>query len=293
MLPPRDWLYRIWLAPQEFSHFDDPAAWHAALRDARRTVTNHWLVWLAWLMLFPGVIAWGVRGGLALGRFCQLAPAPATALALAGGALAFLLVVNVTFVVGRRSIRRSLRASLRRRGIPMCVVCGYNLRNLPQRRCPECGHAFDAEGRPRDSAVDVPWITRAIHAVWARWLVRREHAAFPDIAAWHDAMSEARREGRGHWSLWMLIAAVFPGYIVCVSGLSLVFLRCGLEWIVLVSALIYLILFTVVAVYAWRRARRSLWRQLRAAGVPTCVSCGYSLCGLDSPRCPECGATRG
>src|SRR5688500_17127114 len=26
-----------------------------------------------------------------------------------------------------------------------CPLCGYDLRGLPENRCPECGHAFDPE----------------------------------------------------------------------------------------------------------------------------------------------------
>lgn len=36
--------------------------------------------------------------------------------------------------------------------------------------------------------------------------------------------------------------------------------------------------------------RRALRAELCDRGVPLCVSCGYDLRGLRSPRCPECGA---
>jgi hypothetical protein len=46
------------------------------------------------------------------------------------------------------------------------------------------------------------------------------------------------------------------------------------------------------------RKRLHRWHRLRRArqtdkGVGTCANCGYSLTGLDIPRCPECGALRG
>ncbi len=44
--------------------------------------------------------------------------------------------------VGRRRIRRSLRAQLNTHGVPTCMCCGYDLRGLDDTRCPECGVAF-------------------------------------------------------------------------------------------------------------------------------------------------------
>ena len=39
-----------------------------------------------------------------------------------------------------------------------------------------------------------------------------------------------------------------------------------------------------------RAIRRSLWRDLNNAGVPTCTRCGYDLRGSERVRCSECGA---
>ncbi len=39
-----------------------------------------------------------------------------------------------------------------------------------------------------------------------------------------------------------------------------------------------------------RAIRRSLWRDLNNAGVPTCTHCGYDLRGSERVRCSECGA---
>lgn len=44
---------------------------------------------------------------------------------------------------GRARTRRAIRMELARRGIPVCVQCGYDIRGLPENRCPECGEAFD------------------------------------------------------------------------------------------------------------------------------------------------------
>jgi len=38
-----------------------------------------------------------------------------------------------------------------------------------------------------------------------------------------------------------------------------------------------------------KRIRHSLRQQLRDAGIPVCIHCGYQLTGLPEARCPECG----
>jgi len=42
----------------------------------------------------------------------------------------------------RRHIRLALRRQLVDGGIPICLHCGYDTRNLPENRCPECGTEF-------------------------------------------------------------------------------------------------------------------------------------------------------
>jgi hypothetical protein len=38
-----------------------------------------------------------------------------------------------------RGTQRILRAELRRRGIPVCIRCGYQAGDIAAPRCPECG----------------------------------------------------------------------------------------------------------------------------------------------------------
>ena len=40
-----------------------------------------------------------------------------------------------------RHARRTLRSELRRRGIPICIACGYEGGTIDTPRCPECGVA--------------------------------------------------------------------------------------------------------------------------------------------------------
>lgn len=63
--------------------------------------------------------------------------------------LSILLAASVISFKMRRgsgslfSIRRSLRYQLVRKGIPICIHCGYDLRGQVQYNCPECGTGFD------------------------------------------------------------------------------------------------------------------------------------------------------
>jgi hypothetical protein len=43
----------------------------------------------------------------------------------------------------RSATRRALREELRKVGYDVCLYCGYDTRNLPEARCPECGRAFE------------------------------------------------------------------------------------------------------------------------------------------------------
>lgn len=47
------------------------------------------------------------------------------------------------FWLRRHRARRILRAHLIKRGVPICLHCGYDLRGQTDPRCPECGRPFD------------------------------------------------------------------------------------------------------------------------------------------------------
>ena len=49
-----------------------------------------------------------------------------------------LLLVQHSVLI-RPGVQRSLREQLRERGVPICVMCGYDLRTQSEGRCPECG----------------------------------------------------------------------------------------------------------------------------------------------------------
>ena len=49
----------------------------------------------------------------------------------------------VLTILRLRRMRRELRVELQKRGVPICIPCGYDLRGQSEARCPECGKPFD------------------------------------------------------------------------------------------------------------------------------------------------------
>ncbi|MEC9372892.1 MAG: hypothetical protein VYC34_03575 [Planctomycetota bacterium] len=62
---------------------------------------------------------------------------------LSAGFAALYFFCGAVFIasVHRRHTRRHIRMLLRKRGVAVCLRCGYDLRGLPEpdERCPECG----------------------------------------------------------------------------------------------------------------------------------------------------------
>lgn len=136
----------------------------------------------------------------------------------------------------------------------LCPACGYNLRGLTFRRCPECGGAFDLD---RLSRTDLPWAhRRAIGRARAYWHTvnmvtfrpRRlaEQMAYPlDGAAcrrfrlitvalaWLPVLFTAFYNGDGHArTRWILFDA--GGYSMAVT---LIAQFCALLTLVLITGL--------------------------------------------------------
>ena len=51
----------------------------------------------------------------------------------------YLISFGIAVWFTRRDIRRRLRAQLARKGVPICIPCGYNLTGNESGVCPECG----------------------------------------------------------------------------------------------------------------------------------------------------------
>ncbi len=66
----------------------------------------------------------------------------------------YLIGFGIAIWFTRRDIRRLLRAQLAKKGIPVCIPCGYDLTGNVSGTCPECGTAVDAsqhaDGLPTD-----------------------------------------------------------------------------------------------------------------------------------------------
>ena len=57
-----------------------------------------------------------------------------------GGIVLALIVVPAVFDgPKRRELREGVRRQLVLRGLPTCLVCGYDMRGLRGETCPECG----------------------------------------------------------------------------------------------------------------------------------------------------------
>ncbi len=129
------------------------------------------------------------------------------------GLFAILPAVEVALGIPRLHRRR------KRRKVGRCVRCDYDLRGLPEPRCPECGTPFDETA------------TRPQRLIWVR---RTDNAAFWGKAA---AMSGFAALVAGMWYLLDGVASrVLDG-----DWISYVSARTGLSEIVAISVIIALI----------------------------------------------------
>ncbi len=55
----------------------------------------------------------------------------------------YLIGFGIAIWFTRRDIRRRLRAQLAKKGIPVCIPCGYDLTGNISGTCPECGTAVE------------------------------------------------------------------------------------------------------------------------------------------------------
>lgn len=136
-----EWLWRTWLARDEYRLVDDDARWRAALRTARRKVSNHWVFWLFWLFAVPGVLNAATGFSLSLPIVGSVVR-PLAGLA-SGIVLVFMAMWGISFAC-RGIVRRHLRAALWSDGSRFCTRCGYDLRGQVVPRCPECGQSLEA-----------------------------------------------------------------------------------------------------------------------------------------------------
>ncbi len=110
--------------------------------DERSRIHAFWVVGIGFLCLWPFVVfpvlfmmGWGLLAdipilynGIPIAAFCAWP-------------MGILIPLVRTFRGAPRSARRKLRAILRRRGIPICLKCGYEGGDITAPKCPECGAA--------------------------------------------------------------------------------------------------------------------------------------------------------
>lgn len=136
--------WNAWLFP-ELSRFPDEASRRAASWEFQKRVgVINWRLGVVLLVAVP----FGLLTPMAVPYFRTYLPlqSPMGNVILGGALLGlvpgllFALFLNWSF---RKPLRRFLREKLNTLGIPTCVGCGYDTRDLSSPRCPECGRAFE------------------------------------------------------------------------------------------------------------------------------------------------------
>lgn len=126
----RNWKYRLF---PELDRFDDR-------RDAERA-----LIKARAISGLYSTVLWIVPIAVVIVLLTEFLLVPRD-LTWVGNALFWPTVVffpSVCLWLRRRRVRLALRRELVDRGIPICLHCGYDTRDLPENRCPECGQAFE------------------------------------------------------------------------------------------------------------------------------------------------------
>ena len=139
--------FHLWLeSRRELAYLDTPEARKEALRDVetklRRDRHYRRISWYAYLplLVYFLVIGLGLNTALLPASWISGVWSP-----FAMPVLALVAVLSHAWL-GRRMAQRYLRRYLRRKGILICLRCGYDLRGLLELRCPECGTSFKREG---------------------------------------------------------------------------------------------------------------------------------------------------
>lgn len=126
---------RHWDSLRELSLFPEPEAAKAALSRARSNPIST----LARILIFAGFVSLTIVGDRLIG---SRASTVQTTICVGLLLLFAVTMLAVPDWLADRRIRLSLRRELNRRGIPVCLRCGYSLQGLTESRCPECGRPF-------------------------------------------------------------------------------------------------------------------------------------------------------
>jgi hypothetical protein len=254
-----EWLWRTWLARDEYRLFDDDARWRVALRAARRKVSNHWAFWLFCLFAITVVLQHTFRFGLRLSAAGPVAKRLAPLVGLASGiVLVFMAMGGISFAC-RGIVRRHLRAALWSDGSRFCTRCGYNLRGQVVPRCPECGQSLETSAADLERPA-LPW--RVLSWLWARVLARPEYACFAGRSDWLPVLKRAQADALNHWTVWLVCGAMILIYCSGLCQLALVFALTPwlpLVWVMAIAQLVPALLTVAWIVLIVRgRVRRAL-----------------------------------
>jgi hypothetical protein len=116
-----------------------PAARHEVYRVALRKLGWRWQ-YLLFAAVAPVVAVLAAHVGLTeLGRVAPYVAQFRTLFFAAAAGVALPLSFQYLF---RRTLQVAIREELNRRGVPVCIGCGYDLRGQETPRCPECGRGF-------------------------------------------------------------------------------------------------------------------------------------------------------
>lgn len=125
---------------------------------------------------------------------------------------------------------------------------------------------------------------------WVYWVICPELRKLPSTAERKEAIRRAKRAvmtSRWFWPFLVLFV------LIAMSGWKLAekitaplsFLGFAIFYIALVTTLYILILSWLYG----KSLRRTIREQLVRSGIVVCINCGYSLTGLRTAQCPECG----
>jgi hypothetical protein len=104
--------------------------WNDARKQSRRSILFFGLL-AAWFAVFTSFVRWK----LPWLETIPFANVLFMAVVSVGGLLSSLIAIHFS----RRAIERLIRVRVAAEGIALCPECGYQTRDLPEPRCPECG----------------------------------------------------------------------------------------------------------------------------------------------------------
>jgi hypothetical protein len=136
--------YRLY---PELALFESDAERIAALKAFQKAIWRNRNFWLM-SVLYGMINAVGIAGGTWLmTRLAYFSTVPRPIMtSIPAMVLGTLFGLSFQFI-WRRPIQRALREHLVAKGVPICLHCGYDMRGLPEPRCPECGECATPQVR--------------------------------------------------------------------------------------------------------------------------------------------------